>query len=216
MFLSAVGESLAAYREHGARSSRKLHAVHGCIARFVLDSLGAGYEVKSLGVGDNKEAAIRGQYYDKNVDIAVAKGGKTLAVVSFKFVASNYKQNSVNYFEHMLGETANIRRKDFGFAHVLVLRKNMPYLSRGGKTRNAEKITGHNLEKYIRLFRDRDYPHRPDLLAVALVDAEGGKPRLCEGDSDLGFSDDTVALLRGGLSLENFAEKFPLLCKIKE
>ena len=216
-FLGAAGESLALYREHGARSPCKLHPVHGCIAAFVLRELGEGYEVKSLGIGDNKEATVGGQYYDKKVDITVAKNGRDIAVVSFKFVTSNYKQNSVNYFEHMLGETANLRRKNIGFAHVFILRGDMPYLSRGGKVKKVEKITGHNLDKYIRLFKDCEmHMHRPDLLAVALVTEDNGKVRFCESDDALGLPAGTVKLLRGELSLANFARKFPLLCKIKE
>ena len=129
-FLKATGDSLALYQEHGARSNRKLFPVHGCIAKFILGELGNGYEVRSFGINDNREATIRGQYYDKQVDIAIFKDGKALAIVSFKFVISNYKQNSINYFEHMVGETANLRRKNIGFAHILVLRGSMPYLSR--------------------------------------------------------------------------------------
>lgn len=214
-FLAAAEESLALYHECGARSNRKLYPVHGCIAKFVLDALGGEYQVKSLGINDNKEATIRGRYYDKRADITVIKNGKELAVVSFKFVISNYKQNSINYFEHMVGETANLRRNDVGFAHILVLRGSMPYLSRSGGNKRTETISAHNLQKYVRLFRDRDsYPHRPDLLAILLIDTENGKARFCEGDLDL--PEETVKLLRGELSLANFARKFPHLCKIKE
>lgn len=213
-FLAAAVKSLALYDEFGARSNRKLYPMHGCIAKFVHSELGGGYEVKSFGINDNREATICGRYYDKQTDITVLKDGKPLAVVSFKFVTSNYKQNSVNYFEHMLGETANLRRNDVGFAHILVLRGGMPYLARDGREKKTERITAHNLQKYVCLFRDQDYPHRPDLLAISLIDAQKGKARFCEGDLDL--PEQTVKILRGGLSLGNFARKFPLLCKIKE
>ena len=215
-FLKAAALSLAIYQVHGSRSTKKLFPVHGCIAGFVSRSLGAEYKVKSLGVGDNKEATISGAYYNKVVDIAVLKGEKPLAITSFKFVASNYQQNHINYFEHMLGETANLRRSGCGFAHVLVLRKMTPYLSRGGKAKKVEVLPEHNLIKYVRLFQDQDYPHRPDLLAIAIVDDDKELARLCEADSGLGFSTETVALLQGDLSLRNFARKFPHLCKLKE
>ena len=216
-FLKATGDSLALYQEHGARSNRKLFPVHGCIAKFILGELGNGYEVRSFGINDNREATIRGQYYDKQVDIAIFKDGKALAIVSFKFVISNYKQNSINYFEHMVGETANLRRKNIGFAHILVLRGSMPYLSRSGCEKKTEIITEHNLKKYIRLFRDMDYPHRPDLLAIALVaEDKKGAVRFCESDANLNLTPKTIKLLQGELSLANFARKFPHLCKIKE
>lgn len=212
-FLRAMAQSFADYREHGARSSAKLRAPHGCIARFVKESLGAGYAVKSFGIGDGKEEVVAGKYYDKRVDIAVSKGSRMLAAVSFKFVTSNYKQNSVNYFENLLGETANIRRADCAYAHILVLRKSMPYLARSSRVERVEKINAHNLNKYVRLVTDRDFPHKPDLLCVALLDGvEGSQPRFCEGDSDLGLDDSTLGALRGELSIDNFSEKFPLLC----
>ena len=216
-FLKAAALSLAIYQVHGSRGTKKLFPVHGCIASFVSRSLGAEYKVKSLGVGDNKEATISGAYYDKKVDIAVLKGEKPLAITSFKFVASNYQQNHINYFEHMLGETANLRISGCGFAHVLILRKSTPYLRRSGSTKKLETITEHNLMKYIRLFQDQNYPHRPDLQAIAIIDSdEKESTRLCESDSDSDFSAETVALLQGELSLRNFARKFPHLCKLNE
>ena len=216
-FLKAAALSLAIYQVHGSRSTKKLFPVHGCIAGFVAQSLGAEYKVKSFGVSDNKEATISGAYYDKKVDIAVLKEEKPIAVTSFKFVASNYQQNHINYFEHMLGETANLRRNGCGFAHVLVLRKSTPYLRRSGSTKKSETITEHNLMKYIRLSQDQNYPHRPDLQAVAIIDSDEKELiRLCESDSDSGFSAETVALLQGNLSLRNFARKFPHLCKLNE
>ena len=71
------------------------------------------------------------------------------------------------------------------------------------------------MAKYIRLFRDTDFPHKPEVLGIALVDVDGGKARFCEGDSDLGFSGETVAALREDLSVERFAEKFASLCQLR-
>ena len=219
-FLDAISQSLADYHAFGARSSKKLRAPHRWIAESVLARLGDGFRASSFGVGDGKEKTVPGKYYDKTVDVAVEKIGadnnaRVAAVASFKFVTSNYKQNSINYFEQLLGETANLRRAGVGFAHLLVLRKGMPYLKKSGGVARGEKITEHDMAKYIRLFRDEDLLHRPEVLGIALVDVDGDKVRFCEEDSDLGFSGETIAALREDLSVERFAEKFAHLCQLR-
>ncbi|WOV90480.1 MAG: hypothetical protein R1F54_08035 [Candidatus Zeuxoniibacter abyssi] len=132
-------------------------------------------------------------------------------------MTSNYAQNNINYFEQLMEETANIRRINCGLAYITILRKNMPYLRHGGDVEKMEKITEHQLLKYICLLCDMDYPHKPDLLCVVLLDFDGaGQARFCEGDKDLRFLQTTVDMLRNHLSFINFAKKFPLLCRFKE
>ena len=215
-FLKATGESLDSFHRYGARSNRKLIPLHSCIARFVSAALGSEYSVMSLGIGDHKEEQIEGQYYAKRVDIAVIDGNKPIAAIGLKFVTSNYKQNNVNYFENMLGETANLRRKNCGYAQVIIIRKEMPYKLKSGKTTKIERISEKNLRKYVQLFKDKDYPHRPDLISIAIVDFPANQlPRLAEGDSDLGLSAETIRMLQNELSLANFFIKFPHLCQFK-
>ena len=215
-FLKAAGESLDSFHRHGARSNRKLIPLHSCIARFVSTALGSEYSVRSLGIGDHKEEQIEGQYYAKRVDIAVIDGNKPIASIGLKFVTSNYKQNNVNYFENMLGETANLRRKNCGYAQVIVIRKEIPYKSKSGKTTKMERISEKNLVKYAQLVKDKDYPHRPDLMSIAIVDFPTNQlPQPAEEDSDLGLSAETINMLQNDLSLTNFSIKFPHLCQFK-
>ena len=215
-FLKAIGESLNSFQRHGARSNRKLIPLHSCLARFISAALGSEYSVRSLGIGDDKEEQIEGQYYTKRVDIAVIDGNKPIAAIGLKFVTSNYKQNNVNYFENMLGETVNLRRKNYGYAQVIVIRKEMPYKLKSGKTTKIERISEKNLRKYVQLVKDKDYPHRPDLMSIAIVDFPADQlPRLAEGDSDLGLSAETIRMLQNELSLANFFIKFPHLCQFK-
>lgn len=58
---------------------------------------------------NGKEMKLDGRYIDKVVDITILKNSKPIAGIGVKFVMQNYSQNSNNYFENMLGETANIR-----------------------------------------------------------------------------------------------------------
>lgn len=204
------------FHRHGSRSNQKLIPLHSCIARFVSAALGSEYSIRSLGIGDDKEEQIEGQYYAKRVDIAVIDGNKLTAAIGLKFITSNYKQNNVNYFENMLGETANLRRKNCRYAQVIVIRKEIPYQSKSGKTIKIERISEKNLLKYVQLVKDKDYPHRPDLMSIAIVDfPTNWMSRLAEEDSDLGLSAETIGMLQNELSLVNFFIKFPHLCQFK-
>ena len=116
----------------------------------------------------------------------------------------------------MLGETANLRRKNYGYVQVIIIRKEIPYKSKSGKTTKMERISEKNLVKYAQLVKDKDYPHRPDLMSIAIVDFPADQlPRLADEDSDLGLSAETIGMLQNELSLANFFIKFPHLCQFK-
>ena len=108
-FLTVVGNSFKKFLETGSRSNEKLKILHGAIAEDLKERLGNGYYVQSLGVGNGKELKLYGRYIDKAVDITILKNCNPIAGIGVKFVMQNYSQNSNNYFENMLGETANIR-----------------------------------------------------------------------------------------------------------
>lgn len=185
-FLDAVNSSFQIYLKTGARSNKKLEVLHGFIARQIVAKLGAGYSVKSLGVGDNREGKISGRYVDKNVDITLYKDGAPVAGVAVKFVMSNYSQNSNNYFENMLGETANIRAVGIPYFQVLILTQNSPYFDKGGTITKIETITAHNIHKYIVMSGDDTaaYVHSPDKTLVYLVKASGDSASLVRGTRD--------------------------------
>lgn len=92
----------------------------------------------------------------------------------------------------------------------------MPYKLKSGETTKTERISEKNLRKYVRLVKDRDYPHRPDLMSIAIVDFPTNRlPRLAEEDSNLGLSAKTIGMLQNELFLANFFIKFPSLCQFK-
>lgn len=220
-FLSAIGASFLAYnKKSGARSNKKLIPVHKFLSEAVLSKLGKNFTIKSLGIGDGKEATIEGKYYPKDIDVAIFKGNKIIATVSFKFVTSNYKQNANNYFENLMGETANIRRQNIGFAHFLVLRGHTPYYSKNkgnlrGKEKKIEIIKEKDLQKYIKLYKDMDFPHKPDLIGICILDFDkNNKPKFVNLN-DFDFSSETKKLLENDFSLNKFLNKFTHLIKLK-
>jgi len=220
-FLKAINASFAAYnKKGGARSSKKLIPVHKFLSETILRKLKNGYSIKSLGIGDGKEATLDGKYYPKDIDIAIFKNDKIVATVSFKFVTSNYKQNANNYFENLMGETANVRRQNIGFAHFLVLRGHTPYFSKNrdnlrGKEMKIEIIKEKDLQKYIKLFKDMDFPHKPDLIGICLLDFDKNKKAKIVNLDNFDFSVETKQLLKIAFSLNNFLDKFIHLVNLK-
>ena len=220
-FIKVINTSFAAYnKKGGARSNKKLIPIHKFLSEIILGKLKKGYLIKSLGIGDGKEATVDGKYYPKDLDVAVFKDDKIIATVSFKFVTSNYQQNANNYFENLMGETANIRRQNIGFAHFLVLRGHTLYYSKNkgnlrGKEKKIEIISDKHLQKYIKLFNDMDFPHKPDLIGICLLDFNKNKKAEFVNLDNFDFSIKTKQLLKNEFSLNKFLDKFIHLVNLK-
>src|SRR5205085_422457 len=94
-----------------------------------------------------------------------------------KFIMSNYRQNSNNYFENMLGETANIRTNNVLYFQIVICFSRSPYFHKEANKerviKNFERIslTTH-LEKYQILSQDDTlvYLHSPIKTLLVLVD----------------------------------------------
>lgn len=218
-FLQSIKDSYRAYLEYGARSTEKLKPAHQWLADFLRAELGEEYRIYGMRADDDsaREISVEGLYYGKDVDIAVKYKGKTVSCMGFKFVTSNYKQNSVNYFEGLLGETANIQRGDVGYGALTVLPSVIKYLRKDGGAQKDETVSTHNLEKYLHLYRDKDFPHKPEALGLVFVDVDYDDGRVA-GLTDVAsmdFSPDICAFLKNSANLETFLDVFVKLTKYK-
>lgn len=92
-----------------------------------------------------------------------------MAIISVKFIASNFKQNANNYFEHLMGETANLRRAGVGFGYFMVLPEVVPYFKKDGTVAHSEIIGNKHLQKYVNLDQDDDYPHKPEVMGIVII-----------------------------------------------
>ncbi len=181
-FLTAIKQSFDSFIASGtSRSTQKLKPLHGAIARDILQRLGDGYSVKSQGVGDDREGSINGRYIDKNVDITIYKqsdnsnvlDGDPVAVagIAVKFVMQNYSQNSNNYFENMLGETANIRSNGIPYFQIFIILDKLPYYKKSGVFGHWETFTSHNVSKYVVMSNDNidNFRHTPNKTLICVV-----------------------------------------------
>lgn len=171
-FLQAVAKSFREFVNSGtSRSTAKLKPLHGAIATDIADRLGNDYEICSQGYGDDKEADIRGRYIDKKVDITIRHRGEAIAGIGVKFVMQNYSQNSNNYFENMLGETANIRCSGSPYFQVFIILDRLPYYNSEKQIKKWETFSEHNAAKYSILSNDNAgrYLHTPDKTLIYVV-----------------------------------------------
>jgi hypothetical protein len=170
-FLNVLKQSYKEYLRSHRRSNEKLKILHGKIADDLQGRLGKEYEVKALGFGNEQEAVIIGRYINKKVDITVVKNGFQIAGIAVKFIMTNYAQNSNNYFESMLGETANIRSANKKYFQVIILPEELPYFDKEDIITKTEHITRHNLDKYIKLATDNTqlFFHTPNKTLLYVI-----------------------------------------------
>lgn len=171
-FLKVISNSFCRFLQKGtSRSTDKLKPLHGAIARDLQEKLGDDYEIISQGYGNDKEAQIQGRYIGKKVDITVTKGEKAIAGIAVKFVMQNYSQNSNNYFENMLGETANIRANKCPYFQIFIILDKLPYYKRNKSIQKWETFTEHNAEKYVVLSKDNEdyFFHTPNKTLIYVV-----------------------------------------------
>lgn len=186
-FLNAISNSYIEYLNSHPRSSKKLVPLHGKIAEDLQDRLGDEYVVHSLGFSDGKEKDVEGRYFDKRVDISVFRkeGNNQVAIggVAVKSIMTNYSQNRNNYFENMLGETANLRSANKLYFQVIILPEELPYfgekkingISKKDIITKIEHIEPRHLEKYMKLSNDvvSEYLHSPNKTLLYLINTTG-------------------------------------------
>ncbi|MBQ0115479.1 MAG: hypothetical protein KBT10_06385, partial [Bacteroidales bacterium] len=157
-FLHKIQTSFKEFIKCGgtSRSTAKLKPLHGAIAKDIADMLGDTYRVWSQGYHCDKERKIDGRYIDKMVDITIEDKNteRPVAGIAVKFVMQNYSQNSNNYFENMLGETANIRTASCPYFQIFIILDKLPYYQSSGNITKWEEFTDHNMHKYCELAKD--------------------------------------------------------------
>ena len=171
-FLKVISNSFCRFLQKGtSRSTDKLKPLHGAIARDLHRRLGSGYKIISQGYGADREARIKGRYIEKWVDITVTKDDEAVAGLAVKFVMQNYSQNSNNYFENMLGETANIRANRCPYFQIFIILDRLPYYNNGKSIQKWETFTEHNAQKYVVLSEDNVYVffHTPNKTLIYVV-----------------------------------------------
>ncbi len=151
------------------RSPHKLDVLHGWIRRELLVGL-PDYQVYGRTTEDgskSQEHTVYGKYYQKKVDIVIARGERELGAVSVKLIQSSYKKNSVNYFEQQLGETANLRGQRLVYGNLIFMPHPIPI--KVGDEWRTEYLTDGSLDRYRKLVADHDNIVVPDMQAIVIA-----------------------------------------------
>lgn len=203
--IQAIKNSFEKYKEYGARSTQKLVPIHKYIADTLKEIWDKDYEICYIGK-NNREATIEGKYYPKDIDIAVLKDKKPVFCLGVKFITSNYKQNANNYFENMMGETANIQANQIPYAHIIIMRYKTPYYLKNDAVTPSkiETINEKDIRKYLRLIYDVPQAHRPNELCIFLVDINEKTGKVTKTNLASEFEKEFVDLVNTKLSPENF------------
>ena len=150
---------------------------------------------------------VDGRYYPKDIDITISKNQIPVFCLGIKFVTSNYKQNANNYFESMIGETANIQAGGFlPYAHIIILRQETPYYNKNETEipSKIETINDRDIQKYLNLSFDNPQAHRPNYIGIVLIDIDEKTGKVSLTNADEYFSEQTAQLLKTKLSIKKF------------
>ena len=205
-FLAAMQESYRMVQRHGVRSNQKTRVLHGWVQEELGRELGNGYAFTGQSPTNTREANVGGMYYDKNVDVLIARDSQDLGVISIKFVISNYWQNSINYFEQQIGETANLRRRNIVYGNLFCVTNPIPYKNRAGEITRLENIREHDIQRYARLRADHEHIHAPDEMAIGIVDLDTDADAITGiiDPATMDISDDSRAALGNELNVDAF------------
>lgn len=209
-FLDKVLTSFKEFISIGtSRSTAKLKPLHGAIAADIAERLGNGYKVYSQGFAKDKEKQIKGRYIDKWVDITIEDVNlkKPVAGIGVKFVMQNYSQNSNNYFENMLGETANIRTTNCPYFQIFIILDKLPYYKKGGGIKKWEEFTDHNMSKYCKLSADNIdvFMHTPNKTLICVAHIDPDIPTATSKKADyMSFYAEKIDILKMSYSTHNY------------
>ncbi|MDR3232796.1 MAG: hypothetical protein LBT46_03885 [Planctomycetaceae bacterium] len=205
-FVAAVEESFRQYQIRGARSTKKLKPIHKYFAEIMQEIWGSNFTVHYLGTS-TKELTVEGKYYPKDIDVTITQYGKPVFCLGIKFVTSNYKQNANNYFENMMGETANIQALGrLPYAQLIILRRETPYYKKN-ETKHPSKIevvNNKDIQKYLNLVFDNPQAHRPNFIGIQVINLDEKTGKVVFTNVRKSFSDNIAKLLKEKLALSNF------------
>ncbi|MDO4896602.1 MAG: hypothetical protein Q3971_04495 [Moraxella sp.] len=170
-FLKTITLSFIKFLETHSRSNEKLKILHRAIAHDLSNRLGENYKIKSLGYDEQNESKIQGRYINKNVDITILSNNQPIAGIGVKFVMQNYAQAN-NYFENMLGETANIRSNNIPYFQIFIIPSQLPYYKNTGEFSKWEYFNENHFKKYQILSYDNNeyWLHSPNKTLIYIID----------------------------------------------
>ena len=98
----------------------------------------------------------------------------------------------------------------------MVLRANTPYYEKNfnKQSKKTEVINEKDLKKYLELTKELDFPHKPDLLTIAIIDFDSNNKPYLVNLEQYNFNKEDLLLLQSN-GITNFVKKITALCQLK-
>ena len=214
-FLAAMQESYLKATEHGGSSTQKTKVLHGWVQDELRRVLGNDYDLTGQSPTSSTEVRVSGTYYDKRVDVLVARDGQSLAVISVKFPLSSYGKNANNYIEGQIGETANLRRNNIVYGNLFFLPDPIPHVEKG--VRKIERFGERDILRYSRLRSDHEHAHSPDEMGIGIVALDTFRKRITGviNSNQLRVNEECQNILDNQLNVELFFRKMALRIELR-
>lgn len=156
LLTKAIQDSIINYANtsiDGARSTKKLKALHGQIAS---DISAHGLYTMSQGYGYDREYSVPGFLKHKNGDITIFKDktsvdeNHVLGIVEFKIFMASIGKNFTNYIENMIGDCCNIQANGIPEYNMIIIPDISPIYD---KNKNITKIEHNINDNHINPYR---------------------------------------------------------------
>ncbi len=85
-----------------------------------------------------------------------------------------------------------------------------------GKLKKIEVISEKDLMKYIKLYNDLDFPHKPNVLGIVLIDFDDNENAYFVDLDSMEFSEETKNILKNEVSLNKFIKRVVGLCQLMD
>ncbi len=161
-------------KQSNNRSSYKVDLIHGQIARDIQKELGNNFQIITKET-TGKEEKIKGIYMEKRVDIVVKQNEKIIAGIGIKNPLNSFFKNKNNYFENMLGETANIKSNNILYFQIMILPHKIPdWKKENGKGifKKMDIIDRNKLMSYIKMSHldTQNVLHLPEKMLILIIE----------------------------------------------
>ena len=144
-FENMIGSAIKAYKDFGARSSKKVDIIHNYLVNEINKQYLEFTAKTEVNVPCNN---LSGR---KKHDIVVYdKDGVIVYIICVKFIMSNYNQNKNNYIENLVGETylTKLALPNVKIISFYICFDKIPYKNKGGHIVRTEILNPSTVSFY--------------------------------------------------------------------
>ncbi|KQS27985.1 hypothetical protein [Dyadobacter sp. Leaf189] len=202
-YIGSIQRAYTLMDDGNSHDSDRLNPIH----QYIGEQLSGIFNEDNFTVIATEYSDVEGAYYTKSVPIVVLDGNDTKLCVGFKFVTSNFLQNAINYFQGLLGESANIQTNNIKYAFVFIIPRRIRYRRNGGQIITYQNFKTSHLQKYANLYQLADFAHRPISIGCIVIDIDYETGIISPADLTNTFTEAFIPIFNQHLSMRAFFDK---------